>query len=78
MCTDGYIFCVGLQDSILVARADRKVQLASLHVSTANSPALTLYSKAGFRQDGDVHQDYYAPGKHAVKMIKDLQGLTGE
>jgi ribosomal protein S18 acetylase RimI-like enzyme len=58
-----------------VARAERRVLCASLHVDATNTAALELYRRAGFAQDG-VIDSYYGPGRHALKLLRD--GLDGE
>ena len=48
------------------------VLAARLHVDTSNSRALALYETSGFVRDGSVIQDYYAPGRHAWRMLLDF------
>ena len=41
---------------------------ATLHVDPANAPARALYERAGFAVDAQL-EDYYAPGRAALRMI---------
>eukprot|EP00955_Chlamydomonas_euryale_P046532 353445-Chlamydomonas_euryale.AAC.15 len=45
--------------------------VATLHVSHANNPAVSLYRSIGFQDDG-LLDDYYGHGQHAKKMMLDL------
>eukprot|EP00879_Flechtneria_rotunda_P009293 GHRR01009729.1.p1 GENE.GHRR01009729.1~~GHRR01009729.1.p1 ORF type:complete len:185 (+),score=71.39 GHRR01009729.1:164-718(+) len=61
-----------LRAALHLAKSERGALCATLHVDTINTPALALYGRAGFQQDGLI-EDYYRPGKHAYKLIADLQ-----
>ena len=54
-----------------MAKCERKVMTASLHVDPLNIAAKTLYESMDFKHDG-VLEDYYAPGRAALKMRYDL------
>jgi ribosomal protein S18 acetylase RimI-like enzyme len=60
-----------LQECLSMARKERKVVCAGLHVDPQNEGARKLYQSLGFKIDG-VLQDYYSPGRPAWKMLKDL------
>ncbi|KAL9045943.1 MAG: hypothetical protein Q9214_001106 [Letrouitia sp. 1 TL-2023] len=51
--------------------ARRGCAMVQLWVDEARLPARRLYSKAGFEEVGRV-QDYYGPGRTAIKMVLDL------
>lgn len=61
-----------LQAVLRLTVAERRIQCATLHVDASNTPALGLYGKAGFVKDGMI-EDYYGHGRHAYKLIADLQ-----
>ena len=42
-----------------------------MHVNPANEAAVSLYSSLGFQLDG-ILEDYYAAGKPAHKLTKEL------
>lgn len=56
-----------MQASLKFAVDKRKILSASLHVDPQNLPAVKLYTKLGFTDDG-LLEDYYAPGRPAQKM----------
>lgn len=64
-----------LQAALSLAVRERRALCSTLHVDTANTAALGLYNKAGFKQDGLI-EDYYGPGKAAYKLLADLQEST--
>jgi ribosomal protein S18 acetylase RimI-like enzyme len=41
-------------------------------VDAINTPAIALYSNAGFKRNGII-ADYYGPGKPALKLLADLR-----
>ena len=45
-----------------------------LWVNMARKPARGLYESLGFRE-ADRAKDYYAPGRHGIKMILDLNSV---
>ena len=53
------------------ALASERRLCASLHVDPANAAAVALYLRFGFTEDG-LLTDYYAPGRPALKMIREL------
>ena len=63
---------VQAQAALQVALHERRVLCSTLHVDASNAPAIALYCKAGFEQDG-VISDYYGPGKPALKLLVGLQ-----
>lgn len=53
--------------AILKAKRDYAAGCATLHVSTTNIPAYSLYTQLQFRAEKLV-DNYYGNGKHAFKM----------
>ena len=45
---------------------------STLHVAAENAPALALYTKIGYTSEAFL-PDYYGPGRHAHKMMCDLE-----
>lgn len=45
--------------------------LLHLEVRESNAPALSLYNKLGFKQDG-LRKGYYSDGENAVLMTKEI------
>ena len=45
-----------------------------LWVDMARKPARSLYASLGFRES-DRSRDYYAPGRHGIKMVLDLNSV---
>ena len=60
------------QEALLQSLSARSVQEATLHVDPANRGALLLYQKAGF-DGGVVLEDYYSPGRPALKLTMQLR-----
>ena len=50
----------------------RGVQVATLHVSPANTGAVLLYRKLGF-SESTLLEDYYAAGRPALKLSMQLR-----
>lgn len=65
----------GVAKSLLQMEKERMARrgcaMVQLWVDEVRLPARRLYSKAGFEEVGRV-QDYYGPGRMAIKMILDL------
>jgi ribosomal protein S18 acetylase RimI-like enzyme len=61
-----------LQAALHVAIHERRVLCSTLHVDASNAPAIALYHKAGFKNDG-VITDYYGPSKPALKLLADVR-----
>jgi len=53
------------------AKADRMCVCPTLHVSSDDLPALTMYRDFGYVEDGPVVREYYEDGGDAVRMFKD-------
>ena len=62
----------GAQEAIAQSTSGRGVQVATLHVSPANSAAVLLYTKAGF-SESTVLEDYYAAGRPGLKLSMQLR-----
>lgn len=60
-----------LKEAIGAARRERRVSAANLYVAQDNAPAVGLYEKMGFGVEATV-ADYYAPGRHALRMSREL------
>lgn len=65
--------CTHLQAALAHARAERRVQCASLHVSPGNAAAVALYKSLGFEAEARV-ADYFRRGCDALRMSLDLEG----
>ncbi|KAG2483179.1 hypothetical protein HYH03_017971 [Edaphochlamys debaryana] len=61
-----------MQDVLWRAATQRRSLSSSLHVALENAPALGLYRSLGYADDGLLY-DYYSPGRHAAKMMADLE-----
>jgi ribosomal protein S18 acetylase RimI-like enzyme len=69
------VCAVHCQAALQVGLHERRVLCSTLHVDASNTPAIALYTKAGFEKDG-VITDYYGPGKPALKLLADLREAT--
>lgn len=61
------------QEALQWSFQERRVQVATLHVAADNVPAFNLYTRFGFVKEA-LLEDYYCPGRHALKMICNLSG----
>ena len=57
--------------ALRAARAERRVQRASLHVAAANAAGRALYGSLGFATDATV-EAYYPDGGAALRLALDL------
>ena len=58
--------------AIVDAMAARRVGRVYLEVDRTNGSAVALYHGAGFAPVGTL-ADYYGPGRHALRMVRDLR-----
>ncbi|GLI64804.1 hypothetical protein VaNZ11_008211, partial [Volvox africanus] len=61
-----------MQAVLRMAATQRRSISSTLHVALDNEPAVKLYRSLGYKEDG-LLEDYYTPGRHAYKMICDLE-----
>ncbi|GLC33266.1 hypothetical protein PLESTB_000352900 [Pleodorina starrii] len=67
----------GLMQAVLRTAANqRRSSSSTLHVALDNEAAVQLYRSLGYKEDG-LLEDYYTPGRHAYKMICDLEPYKG-
>lgn len=66
-----------LLDALLVEAERRGCTQVFLEVHDDNEPALRLYERAGFEQQGR-RRDYYGPGLHALILRRRLGGSGAE
>eukprot|EP00246_Nothoceros_aenigmaticus_P016053 TRINITY_DN7034_c0_g1_i1.p1 TRINITY_DN7034_c0_g1~~TRINITY_DN7034_c0_g1_i1.p1 ORF type:complete len:173 (-),score=15.06 TRINITY_DN7034_c0_g1_i1:99-617(-) len=53
----------------------RKLHYMNLHVDTTREPAISLYTKLGFKVDAVVHS-YYAPNRDAYRMCLSVDDIA--
>jgi len=63
----------GLMDDLISRAKDHAIEMIFLEVRESNAPAIALYKKNGFEQNGLRKNFYRNPTENAILMAKDLR-----
>jgi ribosomal protein S18 acetylase RimI-like enzyme len=64
-------YASALLDAAVEKLRFRRVGSVALHVDPSRTAAAELYKKLGFVVES-YHESYYAPGRHAIRMVLEL------